>query len=127
RRERSLPESEERFRNFIDQAFDGYMIQEKGIILQANHKMAALFGYSLPEFVGNNVMLGAAPESRELVARYKDSDKPGSYDIIGLRKDGSKFNIEVFSQAQSFENRMVRVVVVRDITARKQIESEREA
>ena len=65
--EEALQESEERFRSLAEASFEGIAITEKGIVIDANERMAEMLGYSHDEIIGMNVMDMVAPESRDLV------------------------------------------------------------
>lgn len=118
--ETALRESEERFRWLSNATLEGVVVHEKGRIIDANHTLAAMFGYEEAELIGMTALELAAPESRELITKSitTGSDKP--YEVTGLRKDGSTFPIEVRSRAMSYQGRMVRVGALRDITERKE-------
>ncbi len=115
-------ESEARFRSLSDAAFEGLMINQNGIILDANQKFVEMFGYENPaDIIGKNGYdLLLTPES-SLAFRNtpKDPTKP-VYEVTGLRKDGSTFPGETQSQVTRYKGQLVSVAAMRDITERKQ-------
>jgi two-component system OmpR family sensor kinase len=48
-----------------------------------------------------------------------------TYELVGLRKDGSTFDMEVSVKRLMYRGKLLRMVAMRDITERKRIEAER--
>jgi two-component system, cell cycle sensor histidine kinase and response regulator CckA len=118
--EESLRESEERFRMLHEAAFGGIGIHDRGVILDCNQGLCDMTGYSREELVG---MQGAdrliAPEwinevMEKIVTGY---DKP--YDVEGLRKDGTRYPLEIRGKNIPYNGRIVRVTDFRDLSERK--------
>jgi PAS domain S-box-containing protein len=123
RTEAELRESEERFRQLTEAALEGVLIHEKGVIVDANPSLCRLTGYTLEELVGQNVLdLLVANESRDIVIRHIESDAADTYQVIGLRKGGSRVDLEVSGRLSTYRGRQARVVAIRDITERKEAE-----
>lgn len=119
----ALLESEERFRGLSDATFEGIAIVDEGSISETNRAFVAMFGYDeASEVVGKTPLGFAAPESHDLVLERVSSGDEDPYEAIGLRKDGTTFDIEVRGRTSSYQGRNVRVTAVRDITERKQAE-----
>ncbi|MBA2619507.1 MAG: PAS domain S-box protein [Rubrobacter sp.] len=111
--------SEERLRSLADAAFEGILISDGGEILEANRALTGMFGYTLAELVGRSALEFVAPEHRDLVRRKIATDDEEPYEIVGLRKDGTRLDLEVRGRAYSYHGRSVRVTAVRDVTERK--------
>ncbi|HEY9666528.1 MAG TPA: PAS domain S-box protein [Coleofasciculaceae cyanobacterium] len=122
--EASLRESEERFRCLSEATFEGIVIHDRGVILDLNQALVRMLGYDQEELLGTNAFELMAPESRELAWQHIQTGYQEPYEAIALRKDGSKFSVELQAKVTPYQNRLVRVVAVRDITARKQTEEE---
>ena len=119
----ALRESEERFRALSDATLEGVAITEAGRILEVNRSFAKLFGYDdASELVGTNVLDLVAPPSRELVRGHSANGYARSYEAVGLRKDGSTFDIEVRGKRSSYRGREARITAVRDVSERKEAE-----
>src|SRR5262245_55934726 len=65
----ALRESEEQFRQWSAATFEGIALHDQHQILDANPKMAEVFGYKLSEFIGHNILDLIAPQSRDLVLK----------------------------------------------------------
>jgi PAS domain S-box-containing protein len=123
--EEALLESEERYRHLSEIAFEGIAIHEGGKILEANSQFFKMFGYEPHEMMGKNAIpLGVAPESRDLVRQHIRSDRQDPYEAIGMRKDGTRFPMEVKVRSWNFKGKTVRAAAMRDITERKLAEQQ---
>jgi PAS domain S-box-containing protein len=120
--EEALTQSEERFRQLADCTFEGIFFHDRGEILDFNQSALGLLGYEPNELVGKNVLDFVAPGSRELVIRSMQSGYDGPIEVMVQRKDGSAITFEVLGKATTYQGRPARVVALRDITERKQME-----
>ena len=125
--EKALEESEKRFRRLSEAAFEGIAVTEKGKIVDANDRLAEILGYEPSELIGMNVMDAVAPESRDVVMNKLSSENEESFEHMALTKNGSILSVEVRSKVLPYEDRTLRVTIIRDITERKRAEREREA
>ncbi len=123
--EDALREFESRLYHLSEASFEAIVIQDGGLILDINHNTAELFGYSAEEMVGKPVLDFVAPERREQALASLLAG-PGSYENLGLRKDGSTFPAEVLVKEIPYNGRKARVAAIRDITPRLKMQDERE-
>jgi PAS domain S-box-containing protein len=119
-----LRESEERFRRFTEASFEGVSIHANGILLDASPNYARMFGYTLEEMIGRAVLDWTAPESREITRESIQKGSSTPYELIGLRKDGTRFVTEIRGRDTTYHGRKARIAAIRDITQRKQAEEE---
>jgi PAS domain S-box-containing protein len=116
-------ESEERFRRLSEAAFEAIVIHEGGVLLSANDQYSEMFGYEPKELLGKQVLpLTVAPEAIESMRKEIDTGGVGPYESIGLRKDGTKFPMEIRVREMEYGGRKVRVAAIMDITERKRAE-----
>jgi two-component system, sensor histidine kinase and response regulator len=119
--ERAAREAEERFRSLSNATFEGVAITESGQVLETNRALAEMFGYTPQEIIGMYATDLVVPESREKVRkRSTSSEEP--YELTGLRKDSSHFDIEVRDKESTYRGRVVLVVAIREVTERKRAE-----
>jgi PAS domain S-box-containing protein len=120
--ENALRESEERFRKLSEVAEEGIAIHDKGVIIDANEALARMFGYELPEMMGQHARKFTTPESlKKILANIKANyDKP--YEVVGVRKDGSAFDIQLVGKPHEYQGKALRVVTFRDVTELKRTE-----
>lgn len=120
--EEALKHSEERFRVLSEAAFEGIGFSEGGVLLDTNEAFVKMYGYSLEELKGRQVMELVAPEHREFVANNIRSGYEGVYEHRGIRKDGSVIDLEIRGRNVAYHGRKMRLTAIRDITERKQAE-----
>jgi PAS domain S-box-containing protein len=127
----ALHQSEERFRNLSALASEGIMIEEDGIIVDANRAFAALAGYSEPEsLIGRSgyEVIPFAPESRERVHALLGTGSQDALEVQLLRPDGSLSWAETRGEPITYFGRRAGLISMRDITERKRAEqAEKEA
>lgn len=126
--ETALQESEARMRAVFDTAVDAIVtIDEAGIIERANFAAERLFGYAEAEISGKNVSMLMPSPYREMhdsyLARYKETGEKRiigiGREVVGLRKDGSVFPMELSVAEMHFGQRRMFTGIVRDISQRK--------
>lgn len=120
--EHYLRESEERFRVLHEASFGGIGIHDKGLILEANHSLTEMTGYTYNELIGMNGLALIAEGWRDTVMSNILSDYEKPYIVEGLRKDGTVFPMEIQGKVVPFRGKMVRVTEFRDISERSRFE-----
>ncbi len=123
----------EEFRVLFDSASAGVVVVDGGgIMVLANARMEAQFGYSPGELIGRPVEILVPARNRNAHAglreNYLRAPSPrgmgASRELVGLRKDGSEFPIEIgLNPIATLGGRAIMATIV-DITARKQAEAE---
>jgi len=125
--EQKLRESEERFRGLSEAAFEAILVHDGGRIVDVNHALCELVGYSWHELVGRDGFELIVPEYREAVYRNLLGDFTGAYEIEVLKRDGSRVPVEVQARSFPYRGQLLRVAAVRDISERKRAERVRES
>ena len=125
--EQKLRESEERFRGLSEAAFEAILVHDGGRIVDVNHALCELVGYSWHELAGRDGFELIAPEYREAVYRNLLGEYTGAYEIEVLRRDGSRVPVEIQARSFPYRGQVLRVVAVRDISERKRAERVRES
>src|SRR5215208_3410554 len=127
-----LRKSEGRYRTVLDTAFDAIVtITPDGIVRWFNRGAERIFGYRAEEIIGQPVTVIMPERYRELCVaglhRYLQTGEArvvgGTTELVGLRKDGSEFPIEM-SLGETYEDsERLFTGVIRDVTERKRAES----
>jgi PAS domain S-box-containing protein len=125
--EEKLRESEERYRGLSEASLEAILVHDGGRVVDVNHALCELGGYSWHELVGRDSFELIAPEDRETVYRALLSEYDRSYEITGLRRDGTRIPLEVRARSFPFRGQNMRVVALRDISERKRAEKVRES
>jgi diguanylate cyclase (GGDEF)-like protein/PAS domain S-box-containing protein len=120
-----LRESDERFRLLSEATFEAIAIHEEGVLLNANDQYFKMFGHEPDEALGKEMISATfAPESLEFVKKRIATDSLELCEAIGLRKDGTRFPMEIRTRKMEYKRRTVRFGTIRDITERKRAEDE---
>ncbi|HKX53545.1 MAG TPA: Tar ligand binding domain-containing protein [Nitrosospira sp.] len=108
-------------------------VDEEGVIKTGNPAMEQIFGYSENELIGRNIgFLFPRPEHDQLTDYFKNYlentklQAPGkTNEVTGLRKNGATFPLDIsVTEMHGQEHRMF-VVILRDISERKQAEEQK--
>lgn len=116
---RHLWEEKQRFKALSEATFEAIIIHKNGWIIEANKAACDLFGYHLSEIVSMHVIKLAAAEYSSEVFEHMNHNIEIPYEAVGIRKDGSKFFGEIQGKNLVYNGEEVRVVAIRNITARK--------
>ena len=125
--EDALLQSEQKFRDLAEGMPDGAALIDQDTMCWVNAALCEMYGYREEELLGQRVEMTVAPEVRDAVTRrYQDrvagKDAPSRYESVGLRKDGTRLNIEVHARVVTVEGRPMVQAILRDITERKRAE-----
>jgi two-component system cell cycle sensor histidine kinase/response regulator CckA len=129
--EEALRESEERYRVVAETATDVIItIDDHSTILFANRAVERVFGYALPELLGNQITI-LMPEylrhvHKAAVSRYIETGRKHinweSVQLNGLHKSGREIPLELSFGEFSKDGRRFFTGIARDITERKRAE-----
>lgn len=129
--ERQFLANEARLRATIEGAVDAIVtIDETGAMLSLNTSALRLFGYQLGEALGRNVrMLMPEPycsEHDRYLAEYRLTGQrallQGARELVGRRKDGATFPIEIALSEASHDGNRLFIAFIRDLTERRKTE-----
>jgi PAS domain S-box-containing protein len=125
--EQILRESEEKYRNLVERANDGIVIGQDGILRYVNSRLAHMGGYTVEELTGAPIFDFFFPEERaKFIDRYKrrmaGEDVPTIYETRLKHKNGSRIEVEINAGVISYNGKPADLVLIRDITERKQAE-----
>lgn len=120
-----LNEIEEKYKTLYNLTFEGIIIHDKGILIDANPAYVKIIGYTKKELIGQNmVSMSVLPEYHKKVIDAMKNEVTAPYEVLAKTKDGVIIHTEVESRRIDFGNRSVRVTAIRDITARKKVEAQ---
>ena len=128
--ERSLKESEEKFRTLFESASDAlFIIDMKGKILDANLVAYERLGYTKEELLSLTLsqldppsFAAVLPERMEHLKKYGRS----WIETAHIRKDGSIMPVEVNARMVTLHGEKVIFSVIRDVTERRQMQEQLE-
>lgn len=120
RAERIIRESEERMRKFMQASSEGILFLRDGVMTDANEAVLRLTGYAREDLIGHRTIDFVTPETQAVVAERLAAQHEEPYETAILHKDGRHIPVEIEGKRMRYEDGEQRMVVVRDITARKQ-------
>ena len=130
-----LRASETRLRTVLDTVVDAIIvIDERGTIESFNAAAERIFGYPAAEVIGTNVSgLMPSPDRERhdgYLSRYLAEGQPRiigiGREVTALRKDGTRFPIDLAVSEMKVGGRRMFTGLVRDITERKRAEAQRD-
>jgi PAS domain S-box-containing protein len=125
RAETALRESERRFRALVENTIDPmFVLDERAEIVDSNRSTLEQLGYSADELLGRSLALvapGFDPASVTSVLR--DLDKSRSWQGEHLRRDGSRYPIELRLVPIEWDGPPRALAISRDLTARMREEA----
>ena len=128
-----LEQSEAKTLAIVDSMWDGVVTSDvNGQILSVNQSVELIFGYQASELIGKSVdILMPEPDHSAHNGYIEKYLKTGKKEIIGIgrevlgkRKDGSVFALDLSISEVKIGNTRSFTAVVRDISARKEVEAE---
>ncbi len=111
--------AETRYRRLNEFALEGVVVHENGVVLDTTEAAAKLFGQRASELIGRNLSTLLTSDSLGLV-QSSFADYETACEATGLSKAGEQFPIEVISKPVPYEDRVVKVACIRDLTLSKQ-------
>ncbi|MGC8908534.1 MAG: PAS domain S-box protein [Desulfomonilaceae bacterium] len=127
RMEEELRQSQEWYKSFVENSFDGIFVQKGAKIVFANSQLHRMLGYAPGELVGMDHWLVYHPDYQGLtrtraLARMRGEYVEPRYEVLLQRKDGSSFYGEISAKAIEVQGEPGVQVWVRDITQRRKAE-----
>lgn len=118
---KALRQEKENFRDIFNSTFEGIFIHSDGVILDLNETAAKIFGFDRPELLGRDARTLFEHQSQNFPV---STNETLTRELVGFKKDGSKLELEVSGKSYNYSGKPARLVTVRDITARKQLEAQ---
>jgi PAS domain S-box-containing protein len=120
--QKAAQEISERYRLLSMRARDIILfLRRDGTIAEANQAAVETYGYDYQTLLTMRIHDLRAPETLALIApQYEEANKTGlQFETIHLRRDGTKFPVEVSSTGANVGKERLLISIVRDITERK--------
>lgn len=126
--EKTLRESEERYRTAIEHSNDGVAIVRGNEHVFVNQRFLTMFGYDHPdEILGTRLFVTVHPDDYDRVMEInrttkKEEPLPLRYEFKGVRRDGTAIHVEVSSTRVVYQGKPAILAYLRDITERVRTE-----
>ena len=132
RNKNEIRDVQENLRAVIDNIAEGIITSdERGVILTFNPAAEQIFGWNAADIIGHNVSELMTGEDKkhhdEHLNRYLTYKKRkvlgvGPREVVGLRKNGDTFYMEIATSEMFSGDKRVFIAIVHDVTERKIIE-----
>ncbi len=120
-----LRNSEARFQVLAEAGWEGIVIVENDLLVEANSQFYEIFGYGRKDLVGQPFLETIVDQKS--ISEHELSlaaDQSHGIELIGIQKGGTRFPVEVRFRSLEYLGRPARIWVLRDIGER--VKSERE-
>jgi len=125
--EQRLQESEEKYRNLVERAHDGFAVIQDGIVKYLNPVLADFIGAPIDRIIGTDFLRYVHPDERSKLAinyrrRLESDSMPSTYDTILLGNTGGPIPVEINAGRIPYEGKSADLVIIRDTRERKKVE-----
>jgi len=104
-------------------AFEGLFIHTNLKIVDVNAAICKIWGYDRSEVIGKNSLDYIVPEYHNLIKTRIKKNYPDPYEVVGIKRNGEQFPVEVQGKTIQWRGQPIRVTAVRDISDRKKTEA----
>lgn len=122
--QQQLQENEQRYKTLGEASFEGIIISDGGVIVDANNRVCNLMGYTQDELKGMSATELIQPDYREIVMNNILNDYEEPYEVQALTRDGKAFYIEICGRQILYNNKKMRITVINVIDDYKKAEGE---
>jgi len=122
--EQELRDEEERFRRFVEAAFEGIVLVAARRVMDCNSQAAKMFGYTVAEAVGKRVTDFLHPRDRSRVIQFLRERRSEPFELTGVRSDGTKVQVEVRMRPLAYHGREILVAAMQDVTSKRRSDDE---
>ena len=123
RAEQAIRDSEERMRKFVAATSEGIAFHKDTRVTDVNDALTRMIGYTRAEMVGRVTLEFVPVAWRQTVLDYIGAGREDPYEAAVIHKDGHEIPVEMVAKTMPFGDDTCRLVVVRDITARKEAQA----
>jgi PAS domain S-box-containing protein len=118
--EQALIESEERLLTFTEATYEGLVIIDENLIVDANNSILKMFGYDkLSNVIGHQLVYDfIAPSDHLKIFQYAAGNLVGPVEVNGIRPDGTTFPIEIQARQILYKGMPHLVASIRDLSER---------
>ncbi len=122
--EKTLMESEERFRLLSDVTFEGIIVHKDGVIIDVNKAFERISGYNRKEVLGESFFQAFRNFDADLtvVKRNMMQGHARPYRIRVNRKDGKSIWLEIEGRDIDYKGSLIRIAALRDISEKVRME-----
>jgi PAS domain S-box-containing protein/putative nucleotidyltransferase with HDIG domain len=123
-----LNQADEIYRTLVEKANDGIAIIQDGKVVFVNSEMYRIIGFSEDEVVGKPFLNFVSNEQSEVLfdlyeRRMSGENLPNRYESELKHKNGNIISIEINASVIEYDGKIADMVIIRDISEKKQAET----
>lgn len=123
----SRAEAHNQLKSLANATFEGIVIHDHGTVIEANSAIEELFSVNRFDIIGSDIKQLIAPEYRDTLLDDLYKSDISKIEVQGLRTNGELFPVAILNRQIQFSGRQVNVIAIRDLTARRQAEEEKDS
>ncbi len=130
--EKALRESEQKYRQLVEDVSDGYVVLREGGCVFANRRVSEILGYKPGQIIGKSLDQLMVADGRQALMEWYERVMRGEeapterFEAMAVREDGATITVEASIKVIQYEDKPALGVIVRDITERRRVEKELE-
>ncbi len=115
--QKEVRKSKKQFQQLSQCTWEGIAVYDEERLLLTNNQLCEMFGYSEDELLGRSIFEVLLDKS-SIEQSHPDSEllAPSPFKAHGIRRDGSRFPIEIRIKQIEYQERQVQVAAIRDVT-----------
>lgn len=124
--ENVLRDSEQRFKTLFEASFEGIAISKDGLIIDANENLGAMMKCETSKLLGMSMTSLTSESYNDTITRHILQGDEHPYEAELVARDASVIPVVIRGRSTFFADSLATVISIRDISARKKAERERE-
>ena len=119
----SLQEQTENFKTLFNSTFEGIIVHQDGLVIDANFASGEIFGCAPSAMLGTQLNQYFHLTDRELLQKSVSPNNQQGYQLTGLRQQNVEFPVEIFTRSVSLQGKPRLLTTVHDLTIRRELET----
>ena len=119
----AIRNAEQSLKQLAEATWEGIAIHDHGLLINMNGVFLSMFGLSMEDVKDPNLIRYIfPPDSFKIVREKIENEATDTYEVMGKKKDGTLFPLEIRAKMMDYKRKRVRVTALRDLTQQKKIE-----
>ncbi|HVK60176.1 MAG TPA: response regulator, partial [Bdellovibrionales bacterium] len=118
-----LQEQTDNFKTLFNSTFEGIIVHQDDLIIDANVACGEIFGCPPEAMVGTRISGYFRMDDPEIFQKSLSCSAGVGIEVIGQKGD-TEVSLEIFSRRASLRGRVVQITTVQDLSRRKQLEAQ---
>jgi PAS domain S-box-containing protein len=120
--EKAQLESESRYKTLTDVTIEGIFVHDNNVIIDVNPAAVKMLRRDAEKLIGENIFNIIQPKYHDFVKERIANNIEDAYELEAIRFDGTTFFAEMEAKYTQIHEKKFRVVAIRDISNRKEVD-----